>query len=416
MRGSSVGICIVICSLMLSQCADAQPVLPLTNDELAAVQQRVAEAKRVLGDKVGVPEARDKFVPIPKQGRWLTPTEARAAFTKANSEFEKARWWRPGIDPTTLEHTLREPATVLSGCVAAYVAGLDDAARSLAIAKDAADFLIWAQAQAGSGVFPFPSVRSGKSKALASAKRFLIRAERAGRLDQAIRNGWVIDDADDGGLQFDNGEAGFAMFELYEATQETKYLDAARKSADWALSRLIVANWNYNSFSVYLLAKAYSLTGEEKYLTAATRKALLGVVPGQLTEGARTGRWFDAHNAKPAYHYIMLRALATLAIAMPNTHADRPAIMKSLALGLSARNKDFVSAGAPNKDKAMEALLLVNQLSVSDREMLRDTQSAVALERLGVLVSEQYRRGVSPLGPREWGHFSAFVMARETKK
>jgi hypothetical protein len=395
-------------SSALAQSPGATPA-----DRAVAASERLAtELRARLGGKAGEPERPDVFVPIPAGGRLLSATEARTAFRAANAHIEKARWWRPGLDPAALDRPLREPASVISGCVAAYRAGLDDGARSLEIARDAAEFLMWAQDQAGTGLYPFPSARSGRSRAMQSARSQLDRAEREGRLDRMLRNGWAVDDGDDGGLQFDNGEAGVAMFELYEATRDARYLASARRAADWAIGRPIVRNWNYNSFSAHLLAKAYTVTSEARYLDAAVRKALAGVIPGQLTDGTNAGRWVDPHNAQASYHYIMLRALAGVAAALPAQDARRPAVVASLALGLKARNRDFVERGAPNKNSAMDALIAVNRLFAADGEFLRATQSAVALERLGVLVSEQHRRGAAPLDPREWGMFLAYAAGR----
>ena len=222
----------------------------------------------------------------------------------------------------------------------------------------------------------------------------------------------MIDDANDGGLQFDNGECGVAMFELFELTRESKYLASARQAADWAMTRRLVANWNYNSFSVYLLAKAYQVTSEERYLKAATKKATIGVIPGQLTEGPRAGRWLDPHNARPAYHYIMLHGLAQLAAVMPKNDPARGEIMRALQLGLRARNQDFLSRGAPNKDKAMETLLLVNRAFADEPEFLRAALVPEALEALGKLVSGQARAGGHPLGFREWGLFLEAAASR----
>ena len=152
------------------------------------------------------------------------------------------------------------------------------------------------------------------------------------------------------------------------------------------------------------------MTGEKKYLEAATKKAMLGVIPGQLNQGPLAGRWNDAHNARPAYHYIMLRSLAELAIALPTDDPARPPVLASLRLGLAARNKDFLDQGAPNKDKAIEVLLVVNRALADAPAFLRETMSAEALDALAKLVSEQARRGSSPLGPREWGHFLEYVV------
>ena len=135
---------------------------------------------------------------------------------------------------------LREPAAIVSGCVRAVRAELDGAPRSLAYAREAGDFLVWAQSQGGTGVFPFPAVRGvTRDKAFVAADRFLAKAEREGRLADVVRNGWAVDDVTDGGLQFDHGEAGVAMFELYEATKEKAYLTSAQWAADWAEKRPI---------------------------------------------------------------------------------------------------------------------------------------------------------------------------------
>jgi hypothetical protein len=378
--------------------------------ELATTRQKVAEVLRVLGDRAGIPETPDKFQTVPKNARWLTAEEAQSAFAKANTKLEKIRWWKVGLDPTMLAHAMREPAAVIAGCVAAHRAGLDDAEHSLAIAKEAAEFLIWAQSEAGSGVFPFPSARGVKgSKAFTAADNYFAKAEREGRLGEVIHKGWAIDDAGNGGLQFDNAEAGIAMLELYEDTHEEKYLDSARKAADWAAARPIVENWNYNSFSVHLLAKIFAITHERKYLAAATRKALVGVIPGQLKDGPRVGRWLDAHNAKPEYHYIMMLSLAQLISVMPKDDLARPEVMCSLQLGLRARNQDFIGPGVPTKNKSMEALLLVKQVFITDANFLRDTLTGEALDALGKLVSGQYLRNRDPLGPREWGLFLEYV-------
>lgn len=376
-----------------------------------AIREAVAEQNRQLGDKAGVPEVPDRYLPIPKDGMWYAPDDAKPGFEPWFRRLESLRWWKIGLDPTRLDHALREPAAILSGNLAACRARLNGAERSLEFAQEAADFLIWAQEQGGTGVFPFPAARGiTRDNAFVAADKYLKRAEKAGRLEEVVKNGWVVKDDGDGGLQFDNGECGVALLELFEFTQDPKYLVAARKAADWALSRPLVPNWNYNSFSVYLLARAYQVTGEPRYLEGATQKARLGVIPGQLTQGPNAGRWNDPHNARPSYHYIMLRALAQLAAVMPQNHGSRVEVMAALRLGLRARNQELRDRGAANKDKAMEVLLFLNRAFADDKEFLQDTRSAEGLDALAKLVSEQARRGNAPLGPREWGLFLEYVL------
>ena len=388
----------------------AQLAAALAKQDAAAIRKAANDMNRGLGDKAGIPEVQDKYLPVPSDGKCLTPEEAQQGFEPLFKKLEKFQWWKIGQDPAKLARPLREPAAMITGNLAVCRAKLKGSERSLAFARDAGDYLIWAQERGGSGVFPFPASRGvSQSAPFQAAEKYMKKAEKDGRLDEAVRNGWLINDFGGGGLQFDNGECGAAILELYEFTREKKYLDAARKSADWALLQPLVVNWNYNSFSVYLLARMYRATGEKKYLEGAAKKALLGVVPGQLTEGKYAGRWGDGHNSRPAYHYIMLRSLAELAAVMPDDDASRRTVMAALLAGLKTRNQEILNQGVPNKDKAMEVLVLVNRVFADDKDFLRESLSADALDALAKLVSEQYRKGSLPLGPAEWGLFLEYV-------
>ena len=378
----------------------------LQKQDLVVVQKLISESRRKLGDRAGVPEVADVFQAIPAKGKWLSKEDAQQAMERIPEQVDKVKWWKIGLDPTKLDHALREVGAVISACVRVHDGKVGASERCLAEAREAGDFLIWAQEQAGAGCYPFPTAKGvTKDNAFVAAERYLKQVERDGRLDQVVRNGWAFDDAGDGGLQFDNGEAGVAMLELHRATGEKKYLDSAIRAADWAAARPLVTNWNYNSFSVFLLAETYRTTHDKKYLTAATTKALVGVIPGQLTDGPHAGRWLDAHNARPAYHYIMLRSLASLVAVLPKDDPSRDETWRSLLLGLKARNSDFIERGAPNKDHALQTLLFVNREFAADTHFLEESKSAAALTALSHLVSEEARRGKNPLGPRAWGMF-----------
>lgn len=384
----------------------------LQSGDLAKVQAVVADARAKLGPKAGEPETPDRYEPIPKNGRWLTPAEAQPGFSPQFARLEKLMTWHIGMDPRTMTQPLRAAASVMSGCVAGCMAKLDGADRCEKIARETAEYLMWAQEQGGAGLFPFPLAQgTSEARAMQVATRFIERAAKNGQLEKIARNGWVLDDLGDGGLQFDNAECGVAMFELYGFTRDPRHLASARRAADWASAQPLCTNWNYNSFSVWLLAKAAEVTGEEAYRKAAWQKARLGVIPGQLTDGPHAGRWLDPHNARPAYHYIMLRALAQLGAVLPQG-ADRSEVLHALELGLSARNAEILTHGLMTKDKAMEALLLVNKLFAQDDAVRRETQSDGALEAVGSLVSEEARHGKTPLSPREWGLFLAAAKAR----
>ncbi|MEO6755179.1 MAG: hypothetical protein ABIP85_25695 [Chthoniobacteraceae bacterium] len=410
--------CLTVALLSLSSCSRADErkssIEALANamaaNDLAAIRTTVADARAVLGDNAGIPEVADDYKKAPADATLLTREEAQRGFAPHFAKLEKMRWWNVGADPVKLTAPLRGVASVITGHVAAARAKLDGAERGLAMAKEAADFLIWAQEQAGAGCYPFPAARgTSDARAMEVATRFLKQAEKAGTLDKVVRNGWAFDDLGDGGMQFDNGECGVAMFELYEMTKDARHLDSARKAADWAMARPLCTNWNYNSFSVHLLAKAHAVTGEAKYLDAAIHKARLGVIPGQLTDGPRAGRWMDAHNARPAYHYIMMCALAQLAAEMPPQHEHRAEIVKALMLGLKARNTEMVSLGVMNKDHALQALLLVRRAFANDAAFLTETKSVEALRSLALLVSAEAHHGKFPLSPGNWGEFLEYI-------
>jgi hypothetical protein len=223
-----------------------------------------------------------------------------------------------------------------------------------------------------------------------------------------VRSGWLIDDAFDGGLQFDNGLGGVALVHLCEATGNDSYRQAAIAAADWAATRPLVPNWNYNSFSVYLLAEVNRLTGDPRYRALAVIKARLGVLPGQLTSGPRAGRWADPHNARPAYHYIMVRALAALAAVMPAGDPDLPAIVAAIRLALLARNPDF-QQGVANAESATEALLLVDRLPPHVAVSLLHCQTDEALATLERFTVGGFRAGLNPLGPGAWGQWLEYA-------
>ena len=384
--------------------AQGRLAVALREADEEAIRQAVAKLGELLGDQAGVPEVPDTHEPVPAAVFPLQPEELARAYDASIRLIERRKWWSIGLDPTAIKRPLREPAGVIEGCLAARKGIPDRADQLLAMARDAGDFLIWAQNQAGTGVVPFPAVRGGTSPAFAASEQVLKRAEKDGRLAPMMRSGWLIDDALDGGLQFDNGLGGVALIHLHEATGDNSYRQAAIAAADWAATRPLVPNWNYNSFSVYLLAEVHRLTGNQKYLALAVTKARLGVLPGQLTSGPRAGRWADPHNARPAYHYIMVRALAALAAVMPADAPELPAIVAAIRLALLARNPDF-QQGASNAESAMEALLLVDRLPPHVAVSLMHCQTDEALATLERFAVGGFRAGRNPLGPGAWGQW-----------
>jgi hypothetical protein len=408
----------------------------LRNNNSEAIYRAVSSIVESLGEQRGVPEIGDRYTRIVNGATMLTKSEAISSIAMAASQIEQGRWWHIGLDPTQLSRPLREPASAITGLLAfsrvmqvTSVLGaatpkgtanrdaqIDD--RYVEAARKAGDFLLWAQTEAGTGVFPFPAfVGKADSAAFRSAERQRVRIAERG-LANAVRNGWAIEDGDDGGLQFDNGECGVAMFALFEATRDKRYLDSAILSAEWASRRPLVVNWNYNAFSVRLLARAYLITGRQSFLDGAIQKAALGVIPGQLESGPHKGRWADRHNARPVYHYIMMDSLVDLIAAMRKAGLQRTSdtnrFVAALRSGLTARNGDYLPGGrgATTKETAMIALLNAQRTFADDAAFMRETLSREALEGLMKMVSGQFRRGHMPLAPGAWGLFVEHAAAR----
>ncbi|MBA4019803.1 MAG: hypothetical protein C0483_21770 [Pirellula sp.] len=396
-----------ITSEFAEQLADAQ-----RREDEAGIRRIMQETVERLGDLAGIPEVEDEYSPCPESVRPLTREEAKAGFAKLLQFVRQKKWWKVGLDPTKTEHLTRELAAIIVACTAGVRAEAPTKVALLQEAVEAADYLIWCQKQGGAGVYPFPTFRGGRGAAFEAADRFLRRAEREGRLDEVVRNGWAVEDFSDGGLQFDNGLCGVAMFELYDVTKNEQHLASARAAADWAVGRPVVTNWNYNSFSVYLLAHAYRVTRDVKYLESAKKKVRLGVLPGQLTLGPHKGRWADSHNARPAYHYIMIRGLTALLNVMPADDPERKTIIDCVRQALLARNNEFETKGIMNVDSSLEALLLVKAAPQMVRDELENCKTDEALELLERHAVERLRKNQGPAGPGVIGRFFEYACQR----
>ena len=389
----------------------------LASGDEAAIVRIVQETKERLSKLAGIPEVDDEYFSPPADVSSLTKEEAEAGFAKLLQFVRQKKWWTIGLDPTKTEHLTREVATIIVACTAGVRADAPNKSDLLQEAVEAADYLIWCQKQGEVGVYPFPAFKGGRGAAFEAADRFLRRAEREGRLEQVLRNGWAVEDFQDGGLQFDNGLCGVAMFELYDVTRDEKHLASARAAADWAVGRPVVTNWNYNSFSVYLLAHVYRVTGETKYLDSAKKKARLGILPGQLTSGPHIGRWADSHNARPAYHYIMIRGLVSLLGVMPGDDPDHKAVVDCLRLALSARNDEFMTKGIMNVDSSLEALLILKSSTESVQAELAGCRTDEALQVLERHAADKLRKNQGPAGPGVIGRYFEYVCrAAKTSK
>lgn len=206
--------------------------------------------------------------------------------------------------------------------------------------------------QQPSGLFPFPDLRGRNI-------RFGDMAERQIRESKAeVRDGWIVTPDPAGGSQFDTGICGSALLRAGRLHGNEAWRKAGLRAADWALAQPCCANFNYNAFSVSLLAHAFQVTGNPSYLDGALRKFRVGIAPGQ----APNGRWLDAHNARTVYHHILLRGIADLAAALPPARSrERAEIDQVLAPALQALLDEFDAMG-----QTVEALTELQTLAHLD--------------------------------------------------
>jgi hypothetical protein len=304
--------------------------------DVLAVRAAVAQAIEALGPWAGNPEVAVRYFPPVNRAPFDT-AQAREWWRKEIARGTGGLPWvkNPDGDPTKMQAGLREAAWPL-GALARTARVLPEQRVELTkIVRAGADWLL--ARQQPSGVFPFPV---GPALNPREKVGFIVQKAIAAH-PEIVVDGWIPDDGTDGGLQFDNGLCGHALVAAWELTHDDRYLAAAKRVADWAAARPLVSNWNYNAFSAGMLADVARASGEAKYLAAAVEKARVGVLPGQM----KTGRWFDAHNACPVYHNILLRELLEVFAALPADHAFRPELRDALQRGLDQAADETLTHG-----------------------------------------------------------------------
>lgn len=282
----------------------------MASGDANAVREITQAMESLLGDQAGVPDGRR----IGQKAGALKLSRAEVVKLFLDALETQGRAMRSLMKSELLpDQMVRVYAYVLDACVTMRthvalhaperVADLDKLLRGTAG--------ILVRLQQPQGHFPFPDLR-GKNI------RFGDMTEKQlqnGSIQ--IEDGWIITPDPDGGSQFDTGVCGVALLRAGELLKDETYLAAGRRAAEWAARQKGCANFNYNAFSVSLLARA-------DMKEAALQKLRVGVAPGQ----AKNGRWIDPHNARTVYHVIILRALADLgrspevdAVALPAIRA-----------------------------------------------------------------------------------------------
>ncbi len=300
----------------------------------AAVRAVTSELRAVLGAQAGVPDAR-------RPGRRAAPctlTEREAVDLFLAAMDAEGRSVRALGDPAAAPRMLRDHA----GLVAALLDIRPAVARHRPDRLEELDRTVAAVCavlvarQQPEGHFPFPDLR-GRNL------RFGAMIDRAVREAGAVvRDGWVLTPDPGGGSQFDTGLCGVALLRAGASLTNATWTAAGLRAADWALAQPCCANFNYNAFSLSLLAAASRAEGGSRRLDAAMAKFRAGVAPGQ----APNGRWLDPHNARTVYHLILLRGVRDLAAAVPaDRAADRREVQSVLDLAIEALLQEYDACG-----------------------------------------------------------------------
>jgi hypothetical protein len=310
-------------------------IAAMASGNAATVREITQAMERVLGDQAGVPDGRR----MGQKAGELKLVRAEAVKLFLDALETQGRAMRTLMKGELLpDQMARVYAYVLDACVTVHPHVAQHAPERIAdlekLLRGTAGVLL--KLQQPQGHFPFPDLR-GKNIRFGD-----MTDKQLQNGSIKIEDGWIITSDPDGGSQFDTGLCGVALLRASELFKDESYLAAGRRAAEWAAKQKCCTNFNYNAFSVSLLARA----GMKE---VALEKFRIGIAPGQ----AKNGRWLDAHNARTVYHVIILRALADLgrsaevdAVALPAIRAlldefDAMGITVEALLELQALAKQY---------------------------------------------------------------------------
>ncbi len=291
----------------------------MKSDDAAQVRAVTQEMLKVLGDQAGVPDGRRAGTKAPPST--LGEAEATRLFLDAlKSEGRRVRQLSAG--KPLADQMLRIYADILNGVTSVRPFAAKHQPEELGDIDRLTNGLsnILLALQQATGHFPFPDLR-GKNIRFGD---MITRQLDVGAVE--VKDGWLITADPEGGSQFDTGVCGMALLRAGLLYGNEAWKKAGVRAADWALGQKCCANFNYNAFSVSLLAHAFRATGEVKYLEGALKKFSVGVAPGQ----APNGRWMDAHNARTVYHQIILRGLGDLELALSVERKEERAVLDAV--------------------------------------------------------------------------------------
>lgn len=300
-----------------------------------AIGRAVCAGRRALGPWQGVAEAPAQYGT--RDAVAADPRALAAGYLAAVAQRRGSEPWVVIGGSTDGRDSAVAPRATCDLAVAYLAAARLPGADAAALTAAAVAGLDWVLAiQRPDGLIPFPDLSDDYERCVAScvaaggararcadeecptrerlgwlAHRAKAAWEASGRpIGDLVVGGWMVRDHDprDGGLQFDHGTCGTALVRAARETGLPRYRDAARRAGEWARAQRAVTNWNYNAFSVLLLATLADAEPAGPWAQAALERARIGLLPGALPDG----RWADPHNARIVYHQIITWALAAL--------------------------------------------------------------------------------------------------------
>ncbi len=328
--------------------------LALAKQDEQQILVLVQKLKAELGEWAGKPETEPRYYMPATHQQIHTLSEALEYFDQYLNFIEKHMYhgngeWIPPNYPQDVPPMLRFNGYLVSGISEMLDFSISNKVHIESLLVESAGYLCGQQLD--SGMFPFPDLR-GKSEKFSPTLERLYE-----RNPNAFANNRVIQDDGSGGTLFDTGVCGVALLDAYKTTLDKKYLDAAQKAADYCNNINLVKNWNYNAFSVWLLARYYAVTQNETWLNHSIQKCKLGVLPGLM----ENGRWVDPHNASTSYHVILVRSMLALYQVLPKEHA----FYEPLDHGLEISLQNLVTEITKNGYSTINALPIL----VSAKEM-----------------------------------------------
>jgi hypothetical protein len=344
----------------------------MTKGGVNEVRAAVAEMRKTFGDQAGLPDARRpgaRAKPHP-----LSEAEAVKLFLSALKSEDKSTREIAAGRPVG-NNMLRLYADIIQGCCDIRPAVRKHQPQRLADLDRlvAGACAILTHLQQPAGYFPFPDLR-GKNIRFGEMIEKLLATQPGG-----VKDGWIIAVDPGGGAQFDNGVCGVALLSAGVEYKRNEWTRAGLRAADWASQQRCVPNFNYNAFSVGLLAHASRVARDARYLDGALQKLRVGVAPGQV----ENGRWVDAHNARTVYHLIILRALHDLWEAQT---ASREEVANVATKAVAALLDEYAAAGITTT--ALDELLRHEKLNPKPDPRLRG-----AIELTASVIYEKCARG-----------------------